>query len=231
MIAANVGSIRARMEEAARMAGRTSLPRLVGVTKRRSVDEIRRLVQAGVCHLAENRWEEWESKRSLIEASDGPEVSWHFLGTIQSRSLRKYYRPLFRIDSLDSRPHAEILSALSARHGRRQSILLEVNVLREPGRAGFWPEALEEELENLAPLEALDIRGLMVMGPLPEPPGNMERTRRVFGEARDLWDGLRKNWPCLEELSMGMSEDFEEGIRCGATEVRIGRLLFEEGVV
>lgn len=227
MIGTNVEAVRVRIAEASRKAGRETLPRLVGVTKKRSLEEVRELVRAGVFHLAENRWEEWDTKcRSL-----GSGISWHFLGTIQSRGLRKFYRPLFRIDSLDSLPHAELLSALSGQQGGRQAVLLEVNFLREPGRAGYLPEDIETEIEKVASLEGLDIRGLMVMGPVPEPSGNMDRTRRVFEEARDFWTRLKGGWPFLEELSMGMSEDFEEGIRCGATEVRIGRLLFEGGSV
>ena len=227
MIGTNVEAIRVRIAEASRKAGRETLPRLVGVTKKRSPEEVREVVRAGVFHLAENRWEEWDTKCRILDSG----ISWHFLGTIQSRGLRKFYRPLFRIDSLDSLPHAELLSTLSGQKGGRQAVLLEVNFLREPGRAGYLPEDIEPELEKVASLEGLDIRGLMVMGPVPEPSGNMDRTRRVFEEARDFWTRLKGGWPFLEELSMGMSEDFEEGIRCGATEVRIGRLLFEGGHV
>ena len=227
MIGANVEAVRVRMAEAARKAGRETLPRLVGVTKKRSLEEIREVVRAGVFHLAENRWEEWDTKCRNLDAG----ISWRFLGTIQSRGLRKFYRPLYRIDSLDSLPHAELLATLSGQQGGRQAVLLEVNFLREPGRAGYLPEDIEQELERLASFDGLDIQGLMVMGPVPEPSSNTDRTRRVFEEARDFWTRLKGSWPFLEELSMGMSEDFEEGIRCGATEVRIGRLLFEGGRV
>ena len=227
MIPANLARIRARIEAASRAAGRTDLPRLVGVTKMRTIEEIRSLVDAGVTHLGENRWEEWEGKRNALDEG----ISWHFIGAIQGRSLRKHYRPLFRVDSLDNLSHARLLSDLASREGVTQSVLLEANILRDPGRSGFLPEELEKEVGSLATLEGLDICGLLVMGPVPDPSGRQDKTRKVFEDAREWWIRLKGHWPFLVELSMGMSEDFEEGIRCGATEVRIGRLLFEEGIV
>ncbi len=215
------------MEAASREAGRTDLPRLVGVTKMRTVEEIRSLVNAGVHHLGENRWEEWEGKRNALEEI----ISWHFIGAIQGRALRKHYRPLFRVDSLDNLSHARLLSERAASEGLKQAVLLEANILRNPGRSGFLPEELEKGVESVSSLEGLDIRGLLVMGPIPDPSDRQDRTRKVFEEAREWWIRLQEHWPFLVELSMGMSEDFEEGIRCGATEVRIGRLLFEEGIV
>ena len=231
MIAANLAKIRARMAAASREAGRAGLPRLVGVTKMRTIEEIRSLVEAGVHHLAENRWEEWEGKRNALRDSLGEKISWHFIGAIQGRAIRKHYRPLYRVDSLDNLSHARILSEQASGNGVKQEVLLESNLLREPGRSGFLPEELEKGVESVASLPGLVIRGLMIMGPIPDPSGSREKTRKVFEEAGELWIRLKGHWPFLGELSMGMSEDFEEGIRCGATEVRIGRLLFEEGIV
>ncbi len=229
MIAHNVLTVRARIAEVAKKAGRTDCPRLVGVTKTRPVEDVREVIRAGIFHLAENRWAEWDQKaKDLGEIPETP-ISWHFIGAIQGRSLRRYYRPLFRIDSLDSVAHAALISDLSRNHGTSQDVLIEVNATRERGRSGFLPEDLDAGLGRISPLPGVRVRGLMVMGPVPDPSGSKDHVRRVFEDAHDLWGRLKMAWPFLEELSMGMSQDFEEGILCGATEVRIGRLLFEEG--
>ena len=230
MISDNVRKIRERIVEISRETGRETLPRLVGVTKKRSLQEVQDLIAAGVLDLGENRWDEWELKAKILEEDPEHPVSWHFIGGLQSRSLRRYYRPIFRIDSLDSIEHARFLSDLARSHAKRQNVLLEVNLLRDPGRSGFLSESIEFQIGQMADLPGILLRGLMVMGPVPDPLGDRTPTVKVFEEGWALWSGLKRNWPFLEELSMGMSEDYEEGIRCGATEVRIGRYLFEEGL-
>lgn len=227
-VAANLAFVRREIEEAARAAGRTDLPRLVGVTKGRTFEEFFALASAGVGHLAENRWESWTSRLEELPGGFSSPLFWHFIGPIQTRSLKRYYRPLYRIDTVDSVSHGEAVSRLAASLGNRQGVLVEVNVCRDPGRTGILPEALGREIESLAALPGTTLEGLMVMGPVPGDK-NAPPVREVFGEGEFLWREALKAFPSMETLSMGMSEDYSEAIRCGSTEVRIGRILFEEG--
>ncbi|MEC4683158.1 MAG: YggS family pyridoxal phosphate-dependent enzyme [Nitrospirota bacterium] len=229
MISDNLEKVLQRISEVSRQAGRSEVPRLVGVTKKRTLPEIIELVEAGLVHLAENRWDEWASKKKDLDRQGLNHIQWHFIGGLQGRSLRRYYEPLFRIDSLDSLDHAKMLSALLEKAKGVQQVLVEVNISEGAGRSGVLPDVLDSFLDSLTTLSGINISGLMVMGPLPDPEGGREETRRVFSRAREVWDRSRNHWPFLQDLSMGMSEDFEEGILAGCTEVRIGRLLFEGG--
>ena len=209
-----------------RGSGRSDLPRLVGVTKTRSLDEVLALVAAGVDHLAENRWESWQERLLSLSGDLRPSIFWHFIGTIQGRALKRFYRPLYSLDSLDSLSHASGLSRLAMEAGTPQRVLVEVNVCRDPGRTGILPESLLAEIERLAALPGLRLEGLMVMGPIP---GSLQSpsTSEVFHEGFSLFGEARKMIPSMATLSMGMSEDYREAIRWGSTEVRIGRSLFE----
>jgi hypothetical protein len=227
-VAANLASVRRQIEEAVRAAGRSDLPRLVGVTKGRTFPEFFALVSAGLSHLAENRWESWISRIEELPEEFSSPLFWHFIGPIQTRSLKRYYRPLYRIDTVDSLSHAEALSRLAASSGIRQGVLIEVNVCRDPGRTGILPEALVREIDAMAALPGILCEGLMIMGPDPKDKG-APPVREVFSEGQLLWREALKMLPTMKTLSMGMSEDFAEAIRCGSTEVRIGRILFEEG--
>lgn len=227
MIAENLKRLRERVASLARDSGWPEPPRLVGVTKTRPLADVATLLEAGLTDLAENRWEEWTSKVDGLDPRLSALVNWHFVGALQGRSLRKFYRPLFRIDSLDRLEHARSLSAMAESNGRDQSVLLEVNMTRDAGRSGVLPEDLEGVLEMVARLDRLHVSGMMVMGPVPGYPSAMEETTRVFERSRLLWEKMRALSPGFEVLSMGMSQDYAEGIRAGSTEIRIGRLLFE----
>lgn len=225
-IAENVAAILEDLRSVSRSSGRSDVPRLVGVTKMRSLDEVRSLIAAGVDHLAENRWESWHERLLTLPEGFGSSLFWHFIGPIQGRALKKYYRPLYCLETLDSFSHGEALSRLAVEAGAPQKVLVEVNVCRDPGRTGVLPESLFDEAERLAALPGLHLEGLMVMGPLP---GSREgpATPEVFQEAGVLFGEIKRRIPSMETLSMGMSEDYREAIRWGSTEVRIGRSLFE----
>ncbi len=225
-IAENVAAILEDLRSVSRSSGRSDVPRLVGVTKMRSLDEVRSLIAAGVDHLAENRWESWHERLASLPQEPSDSLFWHFIGPIQGRALKKYYRPLYCLETLDSYSHGETLSRLAVEAGGPQKVLLEVNVCRDPGRTGVLPESLLAEAERLAALPGLQLEGLMVMGPIPGNPQG-PTTSEVFQEAGFLFGELKRRIPSMETLSMGMSEDYREAIRWGSTEVRIGRSLFE----
>ncbi len=225
-IADNVAAVLSDIREVSRRSGRADSPRLVGVTKMRSLDEVRALIDAGVDHLAENRWKSWQERLLALSEELLPSLFWHFIGPIQGRALKQFYRPCYSLDTLDSLSHGGLLSRLAMESGSPQRVLIEVNVCRDPGRTGILPENLPGELEKLAALPGLCLEGLMVMGPIPGNPQSPSAAD-VFSEGASLFGAAKRTIPSVATLSMGMSEDYREAIRWGSTEVRIGRSLFE----
>ncbi|AEB11640.1 YggS family pyridoxal phosphate-dependent enzyme [Marinithermus hydrothermalis] len=206
-----------RIARAAARAGRSAdSVRLVAVTKGRTLEEIQRCVLAyGNFPLGESRVQE---ARPKMEALSG--VEWHFIGPLQ-RNKVKFMRPFALVHSIDSVRLAQALARRAAREGWRARVLLQVNVAREPQKHGVFVEELADAVARVRELEALELVGLMTMAPYTERP---EEVRWVFRELSRLAD--RYN---LAERSMGMTGDFEVAVEEGATLVRVGRALFEEG--
>ncbi len=210
-----------RIGEAASRAGREpSSIRLVAVTKTVPAERIRLAVGAGMRVLGENRVQEAAAK---IPSVDG--ATWHLIGPLQANKARRALELFDVIESVHSIELAERLDRIAIDLGRsRVPVLLEVNVDRDPAKAGFDPDAIEPVRERLDALRTLDVRGLMTIGRLT---ADQEATRSTFRSLRELSARLRDRWANLgSELSMGMSDDFEIAIEEGSTIVRVGRALF-----
>jgi len=182
-------------------------------------------VAAGITTLGENRVQEAEDKVVAVQGA-----LWHLVGHLQSNKAARAVRLFDVIESVDSVDLAARLSALAQeeRAGRRLPVYLQVNVDRDPQKAGFDPGALETQLPQLLDLSGLEIRGLMTVGRLANRP---EDARPTFRSLRELSDRLRQADPRLGAgLSMGMSDDYEVAVEEGATIVRVGRALFGERV-
>lgn len=242
-IAANLQRVRARIEAAARRAGRDPTEVvLVAVTKTHPVEIVQAAYRAGVRHFGENRVEEGVPKMAALDdwlgaaggVSERP--TWHMVGHIQHRKAAQAMT-FDVIQSVDSLRLAERLERLAEPEGRIVRVLLECNVSGEASKDGFpldgWQRERDRREEFFAAARAicqlphLDVQGLMTMAPIvPDP----EQVRPVFSALRELRDGLRESVPSLPWacLSMGMTDDFEIAIEEGATLVRIGRAVFGE---
>ncbi len=227
----NVAEVRSRMAAAAARAGRrASDVRLVAVTKYVGPDEIRALVAAGCADLGESRPQQlWDR---AAELRDLP-VRWHIIGHIQRNKVERTLPLVAMVHSVDSLRLADAIAAAAGRLDRTVPVLLEVNVSREQAKQGFAPEEIGPRpgvpgaLRRLIELPHIEIRGLMCMAGLE---GGGEEARREFAGLRTLRDRLQASCPAtvrLDELSMGMSGDYEIAIEEGATIVRIGSALFE----
>jgi len=205
-----------RIAAAAERAGRNpDEARLVAVTKGHSLEEIERFVlRYGEFPLGENRVQEARNKIAAW-----PEREWHFIGPMQRNKVR-YMRPFSLVHSIDSVELAEALAARAEREGYRPRILLEVNVAREPQKHGLDPKEVDRAVSRVRRLENVELRGLMTMAPIADDP---EEVRWVFRELAQM-----AAHHGLEELSMGMSDDFEVAVEEGSTLVRVGRALFTE---
>jgi pyridoxal phosphate enzyme (YggS family) len=196
---------------------------LVAVTKTISVELASLLPELGVLDLGENRPQELWRKAAALP----PTVRWHLIGHLQRNKLERTLPLVHLLHSVDSHRLLTALEDELARHNRTLEVLLEVNASREASKHGFTPEELPALMPQLALLRHVSIRGLMTMAAFEEDP---ERCRPTFATVRELRDQLRQELGpphCLEQLSMGMSNDFEVAIEEGATLVRIGTALFE----
>jgi pyridoxal phosphate enzyme (YggS family) len=222
--------VRARADVLARIAHAAARARraaadvtLVAVSKTVPADRLASAVAAGIDVLAENRVQEAEAK-----ARDVPGVAaWHLVGPLQSNKARRAVDVFDMIQSVHDLDLARRLDRIARDSDRTPfPVLLQINVDRDPAKAGFDPHALDAAVEELDGLPSLEVRGLMTIGRLVE---DGDAARPTFAALRELSGRLRDRWPGLgPELSMGMSDDFEVAVEEGATIVRVGRALFGE---
>lgn len=235
-LAENARRVRARVAAAAERAGRDPRSiRIVAVTKYVDAEVAAALCEAGECELGENRVRELEAKGPAL-ASLAP--TWHLIGSLQTNKVAKALRWARWIHSVDRPALWDALrgragEALRERAGHDASalpprLLLQVNVSGEATKHGFAPDELRAFLrERSAEMrtEGLLPAGLMTMAPLD---ADAATTRACFDGLAALRDELRSAGTALgEELSMGMSQDFEHAIAAGATILRIGSAFFE----
>jgi PLP dependent protein len=220
----NLPRIQERIAAAARRAGRgVEEVTLIGVSKTHPVDAIRESFAAGLRHFGENRVQEWEGKRGGAQDLD---ATWHLIGHLQSNKAARAAKLFHSIDSVDDFALAQRLDRARIETGAagRLRVLIEVHIAKEETKSGIDVEEVPRLVEKIAGLSALDLAGLMCIPPFAE---NPEETRPHFARLRALRDDLTKQLGvALPVLSMGMSHDFEVAIEEGATEVRVGTLLF-----
>lgn len=223
-LARRVHQILDRIRCAAERAGRPPEGvRLVAATKTVPAERIREGLQAGLSLLGENRMQEALSKIALLRDLS---PRWHFIGQLQRRKVRDAIGTFELIHSVDSVELAQEINRRAGDAGVRQAVLLEVNIAGESSKAGFQPDVLMRDLAALGGLPHLRIQGLMT---IPPPTIKPEEARPYFRELRILGERIAsEKIPSLvmQELSMGMSQDFEVAIEEGATLVRVGTAIF-----
>ena len=208
-LAERVAAVWERIEAA---GGSPERVKLVAVTKGHGVDVVRDALTAGLTDLGESYAQEMVAKVADVP-HDGPVAPrWHFVGRIQTnkvRTIAPYVTLWHGVDRASA--GTEI-----ARRAPGARVLAQVNVTGEATKAGCTPEALPELLDALRGA-GLDVRGLMTIAPL----GDRDAARRAFEKVREM-----AVFHSLEEVSMGMSDDFDVAVEAGATMVRVGTALF-----
>jgi PLP dependent protein len=221
-------SVIERIVHSARSVGRDpNNIRLVVVTKLQPVATIQEVIAAGAHYLGENYADEAIEKKMALPPSD---VQWHIIGHVQSRKARLVCEHFDYLHSLDSLKLAEKLNKICVEFSRTLPVLLEVNVSGEESKSGWpaWDEAkwtsLVPDIASIITLSNVKVRGLMTMAPFFE---NPEDARPYFHRLRKLQRYLASQFLHAEwdELSMGMSGDFEVAVQEGATWVRVGQAI------
>ena len=197
---------------------------IVAVTKMVDRDVIEAAYVLGLRHFGENRVQ--EAGRKLADPLPAGAVL-HLIGQLQSNKVKPAVALFDIIESVDRTSLIDALEKEAERRGETVSVLLQVNIAREPQKAGCAPESASVLMERLVRSPWLRPRGLMTIAPLV---ADAEETRPVFLGLRALRDALQREQPTvdLDTLSMGMSDDFRVAVEEGATSVRIGRAIFEE---
>ena len=222
-IAENIARVREEMAAAAREAGRAPEEiTLVGASKMNDAAACREAIAAGIDALGENRVQEMTQKLSE-NAYDGAPL--HFIGHLQRNKVKQVVGHVSLIQSVGSLELLDEIEKVAANRGLVQDILLEVNVGGEEAKSGFAPADTEAAAEAALSRSHVRVLGLMTI-----PPADADRdtNMRYFEEVRALYVDIDRKLfhNKLKYLSMGMSGDFADAIRCGANMVRVGTAIF-----
>ena len=222
-IAENIARVREEIAAAAKEAGRDPGEiTLVGASKMNDAAACREAIAAGIDVLGENRVQEMTEKLAQ-HAYDGAPL--HFIGHLQRNKVKQVVGKVALIQSVGSLPLLEAIEKEAEKQGIVQDILLEVNIGGEEAKSGFAPAELEDAARAALDMEHVRVHGLMTI-----PPADCSREEniRYFQEVRGLFVDINEKLfhNELECLSMGMSGDFEDAIRNGATMVRVGTAIF-----
>jgi PLP dependent protein len=219
----NILRVQDRIAKAQQKSPHSAEVTLIAVSKTHSPESIREAYEAGLRHFGENRVQEWEGKRPLLEDL---QATWHLIGHLQSNKSARAAKSFVSVDSVDDFALAQRLDHARTELNPKQKlrILIEVRVENEATKTGAEFHTVPQLLNQISQLKNLEVAGLMCIPPFLEDP---EKVRPYFQGLRKLRDDLATsaNLP-LPVLSMGMSHDFEIAIQEGATEVRIGTAIF-----
>ncbi|MBI4669879.1 MAG: YggS family pyridoxal phosphate-dependent enzyme [Elusimicrobia bacterium] len=219
----NIAAVKRRMASASERAGRNSGEiKLIAVSKGVSPGEISEAGRCGVLNFGENRIQEAGPK--IRESPPG--LKWHFIGPLQSNKTAKALDLKFAvIQTMESLAMAERMNRLAGERSLCQTVFLQVNIAAEAQKHGFLPQDAVEAAGKMAAYKNLNTCGLMCMGPQSD---DAEMIRPYFKKAFILKCRIEERLGRRQELSMGMSHDFEAAIEEGATMVRLGSVIFKE---
>ena len=194
-------------------------PKIIAVTKYYNKEKMIEAFQAGLRDFGESRALEALEKINDLDDYTKNQSRYHFIGHLQTNKVKYVVGNFEYIHCVDSLKLAQCINSEALKQGIVQKILIQVNNANEPQKFGITPNRLDNLIDEVAKLNSLDLRGLMNIAPLNI---NESELRRLFLEMKTLKEKYN-----LEELSMGMSNDYKIALECGATMIRLGRILFK----
>lgn len=222
-LAANLGAVRARIDDACRVAGR--LPdevTLIVVTKTWPASDVRRLAALGVRDVGENRDQEASLKAA---ETDGLGLRWHFVGQLQTNKAVSVARYVDLVHSVDRLSLVQALDKGAAKAQRRLGCLVEVDLTDgEAGRGGISTDGALGLADSIAASPHLELLGVMGVAPL-APEHQREVSARAFDRLAALSVQMRSGHPQARVISAGMSDDLGEAVAAGATHLRVGSAI------
>ena len=219
----NKNNVYQAVKEACEKANRSSDEvNIIAVTKYVSSDVAEELVQTGIKHIAENRVDKFLDKYQALKNYD---LTWHLIVTLQRRTVKDVINLVDYFHALDS---VKLAEEIQKRADHTINCFLQVNVSGEESKHGFSAEELDTVLKQIENLDNICIVGLMTMAPID---ADAQELDKIFSETNELRQSIQekklKNVPC-DQLSMGMSRDYDMAIQNGSTFVRIGSAFFKE---
>ena len=221
LLSERIGDLEKRIADACERAGRSrDSVALLGVSKTRTAEEIELVHAAGIARFGENYLDEAAAKQDRISSES---LEWHFIGPIQSNKTRAIAERFDWVQSVDRPKIVRRMGEQRPDHLAPLNLLLQVNIDREPQKAGCVPEDVEALAAAIADFGTLKLRGLMA---IPSVDNSPEQARAAFADMRALFESLQAGHAGVDTLSMGMSGDLEAAIAEGSTMVRVGTALF-----
>ncbi|MFP4021166.1 MAG: YggS family pyridoxal phosphate-dependent enzyme [Halanaerobium sp.] len=223
----NLKKVKDNIQNAAAAAGRNPEEiKLLAVSKNQSLDAVKILDEAGVNFFGENRVQELEEKNEKL-ISQNINLNWHFIGHLQRNKVKYLMRMenCRMIESIDSLRLAKEVNKRAKKNERVIPVLVEINIAGDENKFGIMPDKAEEFLKKIIKLKNLKVEGLMTVLPYLDA---SEKLRSYFKQMKTLFDQLSEDVVQLNELSMGMTNDYQIAIEEGATIVRVGRAIFGE---
>ena len=191
---------------------------VMGVSKNRTLDEIKTLHEDGITIFGENRVQELEKKYR-----DNQPWQWHFIGHLQKNKVKKVLPMVSMIHSVDSIALLKLIDRHARRLNKVMDILIQINVIDETTKFGCQLHELDELIKATESCDFVHLRGFMTMGPTNQ---DLEVTATIFQKTHTLFKHHQKTHPHLDTLSIGMSSDYQLALQHGATMVRLGTMLF-----
>ena len=195
--------------------------KLVAATKYVDVKEIEKLEKLGVTCFGENRVQAFLEKYENYHGNG----EFQFIGTLQPNKVKYIIDKVTLIHAVDRYSLLKEIEKQAAKRDLEMPVLIQVNIAKEESKHGFEVEEIDEVFSNLKDYPHVKVRGLMMMAPHIE----SSETERYFKMTQELLQRLQKDYPMyqLDQLSMGMSNDYHEALKHGSTMIRIGSALFK----
>lgn len=224
-IAANIDEIKKRIALSAARADRDPGEiKLMAVTKTVTAERVKEAIDAGITLFGENYVQEAKEKITAL----GKDVRWHMIGHLQTNKSKYVVRLFNCVQSVDRLELAQELDKRAGLAGYKIYVLIEVNVSGEQTKSGIAAPETINLVKKVSALENISVRGLMTMPPFSDNPEDSRPYFRALKEISRQISKARIPRVMMDELSMGMTDDFEVAIEEGATIVRIGRAIFGE---
>lgn len=219
----NYAEIKNNIREAAESVGKSEKDViLLAATKTVDVSVINHAIESGINYIGENRVQEFLSKKDMLSKN----AHRHFIGTLQTNKVKYIVPEVEMIQSVSSLKLAYEIGKVSRNHQKCMDILLEVNIGNEESKSGFLENELRRAIEEISKIEGVKVKGLMSIPPICD---TKEEICIYFSKMQKLFVDIQNENIYnvdMEYLSMGMSDDYAEAIKCGANIVRIGTSLF-----
>ncbi len=221
-VADNLAIIRQNVHQACEKAGRNpDEVKIIAVTKYVTVERAKEAIDAGIEHLGENRDHGFLEKYESL----GENPVWHFIGTLQSRKVKNVIDKVDYIHSLD---RLSLAKEINKRAKKKTACFVQVNVSGEETKHGIHPDETVSFIKQLEQYPNIQVVGLMTMAPFVQDENILRKCFRTLRELRDEVRALQLPYAPCEELSMGMSNDYQIAVEEGATYIRIGSSLVGE---